>query len=85
MPSAIELIGKKVKVLLTDTIEDGEGVLTWFVGKVNSAEDAEDGIMAEIEWDGEWENDGDKVTPDTMLTLDGWNGNHVVNNSWKLA
>ena len=85
MPSATELIGKRVKVLLTDTLEDSNGVLTWFVGKVNSARDDEDGVVAEIEWDGEWENADDKVTPDMLLTSDGWNGKHVVNNSWKLA
>ena len=85
MPSATELIDKRVKVLLTDTFEDSDGVLTWFVGKVNSARDDEDGVVAEIEWDGEWENADDKVTPDMLLTSDGWNGKHVVNNSWKLA
>ena len=55
-------------MLLSDTIEDGEGVLTWFVGKVNTAKDVEDGVVAEVEWDGEWENIEDKVTPDMLLS-----------------
>ena len=85
MPSATELIGKRVKVLLADTFEDSDGVLTWFVGKVNSARDDEDGVVAEIEWDGEWVNADSKVIPNMLLASDGWNGRHVVNNSWKLA
>ena len=72
-------------MLLMDIFEDSEKVLTWFVGKVNSARDDEDGVVAEIEWDREWANADDKVTPDMLLTSDGWNDKHVVNNSWKLA
>ena len=85
MPSATELIDKRVKMLLTDIFEDSDGVLTWFVERVNSTRDDKDGVVAEIEWDGEWENADDKVTPDMLLTSDGWNSKHVVNDSWKLA
>ena len=85
MPSATEPIDTRVKMLLTDIFEDSGGILTWFVGKVNSARDDEDGVVAEIEWNGEWENANDKVALDMLLTSDGWNGKHVVNNSWKLA
>ena len=67
IPSATELIDKRVKVMLTDTFEDSDGVLTWFVGEVDSARDDEDGVVAEIEWDGEWKNADDKVTPDMLL------------------
>ena len=36
-----------------DTMLDEEGVLSWFTGKVKSAEDVEGGVEAEVECDGE--------------------------------
>ena len=85
MSSATELIDKRVKVLLVGTFEDGDRVLTWFVGKVNHARDDKDRVVAEIESDEECENADNKATSDILLTSDGRNGKRVVNNSWKLC
>ena len=37
-----------------------------------NANDIGQGIEAEVVWDGEWEHESDRVTPDQFLSKDGW-------------
>ena len=74
-----------LRVLMHDTVLDKEGVLAWFTGKVKSAEDVEGGVEAEVEWDGEQENEEDKVTPCMLLAVDDWENEYMTKNCWILA
>jgi hypothetical protein len=85
MPTAGSLLSNKIQVLMLDTALSEAGVLRWFVGKVKSADDVEGGVEAKVEWDGEWEDEADKVTPCLLLTARDWERQHMVDNCWKLA
>ena len=53
VPTAGDLLEKKIWVLMHNTVLDEKGVLAWFTGKVKSATDVEGGVEAEVEWDTE--------------------------------
>ena len=72
-------------MLTLDTILDDKGALRWFTGTVVSASDVEKGIEAEVVWDGEWEHESDRVTPDLFLGEDNWGREYMEENCWKLA
>ena len=45
----------------------------------------EGGVEANAEWDGEWEDEADKVTPCLLLSAEDWGRQYMVENCWKLA
>ena len=59
-----------------DTMLDEEGVLSWFTGKVKSAEDVEGGVEADEEA---------KVTPYMLLAGNDWENEYMTENCWRLA
>ena len=70
---------------MLDTILDDEGALRWFTGTVMSANDVDQGIEAEVVWDGEWEHESDRVSPDQFLGKNGWGREYMEEHRWRLA
>ena len=78
---------RRVQVLFLGRDEEDDkdkGALSWFAGKVLTATDVEGGIEANIEWEGEYDNNKDKTTIQ-VLTDDGWRNHCLGEHSWRLA
>ena len=54
---------------MIDTILDDKGALRWFTGTVMSANDADQGIEAEVMWGGEWKHESDRLVTSSYLVL----------------
>ena len=66
---------KRVQVSFREKDDDNVkdcGLLTQFAGTVMSVIDAEEIIEVSLEWDGNFDNEEDKTTPDQLLCSDGW-------------
>ena len=58
--------------------------MSWFAGEVLNTTDLEGGVEANIEWEGEYDNNKDKTTIQ-VLTDDGWRNHCLGEHSWRLA
>ena len=84
MPEASFLEKKKIEMMFQDKDEDH--ILLWYAGTVLSATASEEGILAKVQWDGDFDDLDEKVTEEE-LTEEGWAGyNSLLKEwSWRLA
>ena len=84
MPTPASLEKKRIEMIFVDT--EDEHVLLWYAGKVLSASASKDGILAKIEWEGEFSDPDQKVTEEE-LTEERWAGQDscLEEWSWRLA
>ena len=80
MPSLASLVGGKIQLMHHDDGDKGYNV--WYTGEVMSSCDGE----VTVEWEGEWENDEDRITREELEEKD-WvsEGGTLGPGSWRLA